>query len=349
MICFARRLKRAGIAVGLVAAGACSDAPVDSTGDGGKHSASARDAGSSNSDAGDFADNPTMPIGFRVSGSTGSAVREAQQVVWSDVFYSWTTDEELDELRANPVLLTRSEANDGAHTTLSAAVGALGDQGVALAEVLTGGAFEKGRYAWTNAWAMRQGWPGESYGNRLLRIVLKPEAWIVLLYQNQFSVTDMSGNSIELGAALGSPERIAAVYYVNSGEGDLDLCGPPQRDGCATGTYREYFINNEKMVKEWSFDTKEILDELHDSIDFVEIMRDQTEPGPSPTMASCDFTRDAFCTWYRQFAGNKPGDEYLFGLALTNEYYRRTTSNLDDLHDALKDSLFEPDPFVHEP
>jgi hypothetical protein len=140
------RLMRAGVAVGLVAAGACSDAPVHSSDGGAKHSADAgADVGAFDSgdrpapsaDGGTFA-NPTMPIGFAVVGSAGSVARESQQVVWSDVLYSWTTDEQIDELRTNPVLLTRSEANDSAHTTLSATIGALGDQGVALAEVLTG-------------------------------------------------------------------------------------------------------------------------------------------------------------------------------------------------------------------
>jgi hypothetical protein len=224
-------------------------------------------------------------------------------------------------------------------------IDALADQGNALATVLTGGAFAKGRYGWTNPWATLRGWPGENYGNRLLRIELKPEAWIAVLSENVFSVIDMKGSSVAMTAALGTPERIAAVYYLNEGENGEAACGTLQ-NGCATGTYREYFINNEKMVKEWSFGTQEILDALQASIDFLKLV--QGMDGVAPT-DPCDFTRAAYCNWLRVFAPDSGFSGYMDGLAITSEYYVPTADNIDALVKALEEAKFEPDPVVHEP
>jgi hypothetical protein len=263
------------------------------------------------------------------------------------VLYSWTTDKQIDELRSNPVLLTRSESSTGAHTNLSQVMNALADTGNPLALVLTGGAFIKGRYGWTNPWATLRGWPDESYGNRLLRIVLKPDAWFAVLDDTTLTVVDLNNAEVPMTTVLGTPERIGAVFFMHR-DANNGACGTFVR-GCANGTYREYFINNEAMVEEWSFETQDILDELNRSIAFVQAVRDQAEKkGLAPS--DCDFSLTAYCRW-----GNKSGlfvsvdNAYMTGLALTSVYYTPTIANLDALLAALQDSLFDPDPFVHKP
>lgn len=364
----ARKLMRGSVAVGLVAAGACSDGgggptSAANTGSGGQHaidtgSGGMRASGSAGmqatSPSGGVATPPPMipgsGMGFAGSGIIGVPLMPGAQAAsaGASVLYSWTTDKQIDELRAKPVLLTRSENSDGMQTRLSAVISALADQDNALATVLTGGAFTKGRYAWTNPWATLRGWPGESYGNRLLRIELQPEAWLVVLADNVFSVIDTKGNPIAIAAALGTPERIAAVYYVNAGASNIvSSCGSFQ-NGCPTGVYREYFVNNEKMIKEWSFGTQQILDELKRSTDFLKMMRDQGPSGGVPANA-CELSNTALCAW-NAFPLGGPLSDYMTGLAITSDYYVPTTANLDDLIKALQDAQFTPDdPVVHEP
>lgn len=74
-----------------------------------------------------------------------------------------------------------------------------------MAKVLVGPTFAKGRYAWSAAWATRMGWPGESYGNQLLRIELRPEAYIVAFVGKNFSAFDLSNKPAKLEDVLAAP------------------------------------------------------------------------------------------------------------------------------------------------
>ncbi|HXK17414.1 MAG TPA: hypothetical protein VNG33_06420, partial [Polyangiaceae bacterium] len=86
--------------------------------------------------------------------------------------FTWTTAEQIQEIRAGSVLMTRTE-RDGLGpgyamqvlTTLAGCTACIPSQAdaVALAALLSGPAFAKARYAWTEPWATRVGWPGETY------------------------------------------------------------------------------------------------------------------------------------------------------------------------------------------
>src|SRR4051812_47921688 len=160
-------------------------------------------------------------------------VFNAQAVLLSTVarreLYSWTTDEQAAALRRDRVLFTTVEQKGlgpgYAFAFLSQlAIGATDPQQQQLANVLNGDLFSKKRYAWSEPWATRLGWPGEDYGSNLLRIVLKPEAWLVIVTGGLLSVTDLDNRPVAISEALSHPERIGAVYYVRDASSGGPVC-----------------------------------------------------------------------------------------------------------------------------
>jgi hypothetical protein len=372
----ARKLMRGGMAAGLVALGACGESHAPgldtSMANAGSHAAMS-DGGSSDRDSRVVKDDVQGDAGKQPSnGSAGAAPDQPmsaqppdaggvtkpadasadavdQMTLARNVLYSWTSRTQIMELRDSPVLLTRSEKSDGTQTQLSTMLVAMAQGGDALAKVLTTAPFQKGRYAWSNAWATVRGWPGESYGDQLLRIVLKPEAWIAVVRYGALRVIDLDDQEVAMDQALAHPERIAAVYYLNPGS-DPASCGSFVA-GCGTGAFREYFVNNESMVLEWSFGTQAILDELSRSIDVVLALREEIAANPIDPVA-CDFNGQMYCTWEGSY-GLAPNssrlEAYRHSMALASEYYLPTLENLDALTTALKTAFFSPDPFEHKP
>jgi hypothetical protein len=346
----ARKLMRGGMAVGLVAFGACGESHsrvLDTAADSGSL-ASAIDAGATDRDTvAHTIPNPGAADAGNTEELSETAVTRGH--VARDVFYSWTTKAQIDELRANPVLLTRSENSDGKRPHSSTVIESLASAGDAIAQVLAGEKFQRGRYAWSSAWATLRGWPDESYGDQLLRIVLKPEAWIAVVERGTTRVVGRYGGEIALDEVLANPERIAAVYLMHEGSADPNACGTFQ--GCGTGAYREYFINNESMILEWSFATQATLGEIERGIDVIAAVRDKlasTRLGDD----ACIFSYAAYCAWQSPRLSDVETatfDAYLQGLALTSEFYVPTRVNMDALIAALQASVFTPDPFEHRP
>jgi hypothetical protein len=334
-------LKRVGLSACLLVCSACSDAPespartpmgsrkpmVDE--DGGD--AAERDAGT---------DRPRIQPAVFTPGDAVDSLSIARNVLWA-----WTTDEELTALRAHPLLLEPPDRDNAASAKMNSVIDALADTGNALALVLTGGAFQKGRVAWTNVWATLHVWPGEAHGDRLLRIVLKPDALIVVLDGTTFSVVDMQDQPVAIEAVLGTPERIAAIYYVNRGESKPDTCSQAQRT-CVSGAFREYFVDNEAMVQEWSFGTQAIRDELERSVELMQALRDGIGSGTDTD--ACEFSRAALCTWVGHRGFGTFGT-YVSGLVISSDAYALTPANMDTLQKGLSAARFDPDPFVHRP
>jgi hypothetical protein len=127
---------------------------------------------------------PSPPAGPVSSGgssrSSQSATREALFDPVNDndaprrVLYTWTTSEQVAELRRRPVLLTRASSPTLGVGYLFTLLGERAARGDALARRLLDPRLAKGRFAWANPWATCKGVTGEDYGAELLRVVLKP-------------------------------------------------------------------------------------------------------------------------------------------------------------------------------
>jgi hypothetical protein len=296
---------------------------------------------------------------FTDPGAAGCATPVADQPLASQavfnqapmqrVLYSWTTPEQVEELRRDRQLFVRSEqagAGRGFAFTAIAQIAAFSDQtSQQLARLLAGDLFAKIRYAWPNPWATRMGWPGEDYGNQLLRVVLKESAWTVLVQQNALTVRDMSGNVVPLSTAIAMPERIGAIFFVKDATfGGAGCTGGTFQSNAGGATYREFILGNEAMVEEWSLATPEILQRLSDDIAALNVFFAGLRQcsAPLPPLAS-----EAGCLWATKQSTTTPlVASYLRALSMASEYYVPESAQVARLIETLEGDLFEPDPLL---
>jgi hypothetical protein len=276
----------------------------------------------------------------------------SNQAPVAKVLYSWTTPEHVAELRRDRQLLIRSEqAGKGrgyAFDVIAELGRALPTTSVSeLAKRLSTDLFPKIRYAWPHPFATRMGWPGEDYGNQLLRIVLKDEAWTARVMERDIVVFDSAGVPVPLPMALATPQRIGAIFFVKDGGAGGVSCSGSFGPSPGGATYREFIVGSEAMIEEWSLGTEEILQELGSNIasvsEFLRRMRVCAPVFPA-------FNLTVACEWR---AGQSSLDEevssYLRALALPSDYYLPRATELATIVDTLEGDLFEPDPLIVVP
>jgi hypothetical protein len=262
------------------------------------------------------------------------------------VLYSWTTAEQVAELREGGVLLTRTErpglgAGYAFTSIANLAAATNGSTSALLSGLLT--AFAKARYAWPNAWATRVGWPGEDYGDQLLRIVLRPDAWIVIVYDGGgVAVVDMENQPVSMEDAAATPGRVGAVYFYKQDAQGRGTFGSLY----CTGGYREFIVGNEAMIEEWSLGTASIKNQIEADAELIEDLLRVVRPSP-PTYDAATFNTAVACSWDSPVSGDL--DRYERSLAIPSENYIPLPAGLANLASALRASLFEPDPFVVKP
>ncbi len=265
--------------------------------------------------------------------------------------FSWTTDEQVAELRRDQVLFTRAERPGmGPGYAFEFLKQLAQDQNyperAQLASVLGGELFEKARFAWSEPWATRMGWPGEDYGGNLLRIVLKPEAWVVLVKAGNLTVYDMQNQGVPVADVLANPTRVGALLY----EKDAEAGGPVCNQSFVAGSngYREFIVGNLAMVEEWSLGTQQIRDRLSENIARLStfLQRIRACPGPG-TGQSWNFS--VVCGWDFPQANVTEISAYESSLAIPSDNYRPVPERLAAMIETLRGDLFEPDPLVVKP
>lgn len=287
-----------------------------------------------------------LPQACAVEGDAPFADQVVTAIGEQRVFYSWTTDEQVAELRAGGELFSRSERPGMGRGLLFTELSALGQAGATLtnelALVLSGKLFEKARFAWTNPWATIMGFPGEDYGNQLLRIELKPDAWIAFFADGGLRVFDQENNEVPLQIASDSPERIGAIYYESRAEAGNCYSGTFSHGGVG---FREFALGNLDMVENWSLATPEIAERLQSDIGELEEFA---------KMLNCfgdvsDWSTRVTCDW-----GSGPGqpdalNNYEFALGLPSELYRPTSANIEAVIAALEASMPTGEPMIVVP
>lgn len=254
------------------------------------------------------------------------------------VLYTWTTEEQIAELRAGTPLLSRTE-REGLGPGAAYEYFASASETNAVAALLSQERFAPARHAWLHPWATRMGWPGESYGDQLIRIVLKPDAWLVKVVGGQFTVWDLSGTQLDEQQALDNPDRIGVVYFQKDyhlGGTDCGTFGARGKNG-----FREYILNNPAMIESWSHGTTEILERLQADLALVKEFARRIRACPethgwerwSGEIICGDFNRD-----FRTELG-----AYEQALALTSEYYLPQPANMVALIETLQGDLFVPE------
>ncbi len=227
--------------------------------------------------------------------------------------YTWTTTEQADALRASDQLLVREVSPVHGPAAVDIALSELAATGDPVAKLLYTTTYAKSRFAWHAPWATRLGWPGEHYGDELIRVTLKADAIILLLHRAHgvFVAHDLEDRPIALADVLAHPERIAALYFVNDGVG---------------AQFREFVLCNESMIESWEIGTDEIARELADEADLLEHLGQQIGDrtiGPTPDTPGGQFPP------YQ--------DDYTAALALISDpFYVMTRQRLAALAHVLR-------------
>ena len=248
------------------------------------------------------------------------------------VLYTWTTPDQIEALRQTPTLLTRTESPRYGQTTYAIR---LHEHAASaqhpISQLLAQPEFARHRYAWHQPWATLLGWYGESYGEQLIRVELKPEAWVGLFTPDAatpWRFVDLEGHPVPIAAVLQSPQRIGAVFHFKEKSA-------PENSFMATfglgrESYREFILCNEGMIARWEHGTPAISAELAQEVALLEALRPLLE-APAAAQPVGAWMERAVQRWSRDTAARSLLDTYTDTLAFPNNYYHPTPENLDAL------------------
>jgi hypothetical protein len=261
------------------------------------------------------------------------------------VFYSWTTDEQVAELRAGSELFSRSERPGQGRgllfDSLASFAEATESDEAKLAATLANDTFAKARFAWPNPWATVLGFPGETYGNQLLKIELSPQAWIAYFDGRSLRVFDEKNAPVPIETALAAPLRIGAIFHVSQAEAGGNYCGSFRSGGIG---FREFALGNIAMVARWSLATAEIGQRIQDDIAELRAFEEQL----ACIGDTSGWSSDVSCTWSGSFSP-QARVSYDLSLGLPSELYRPSWANLEALIAVLEASLPTGEPLVVTP
>jgi hypothetical protein len=167
-----------------------------------------------------------------------------------NVLYTWTTPDQVAELRAARLLLNRSMSPLHGPSGFDKEVAATGGP---MAELLRRRQLSMRRFAWPSAWATALGFQGESYGDQLIRVTLEDSAIIAAFTpgrEQKWKFRSVAGNDTPIEILRDQPERLAAIYFEATG-------------GTGSVAYREYVLCNESMIATWEYATPAVLQELN--------------------------------------------------------------------------------------
>jgi hypothetical protein len=260
------------------------------------------------------------------------------------VFYSWTTDEQIAELRGGGPLFSRSERTDRGRgnaleslAQLGLSSGELGQLASRMSQEL----FTEARYAWTNPWATRMGWPGEQYGNRLIRVELLANAWIAHFDGTDLWITDETGTYVSTTEALANLTRIGAIYFNRGPSAGGPQCTTLGASGGGSG-YREVILGNLAMVKRWGVGTTAIAARLAQDINTFE--RFQTALTKCEALPlDPEWNLNVCCAW--SMGPAVLPDDYVQALAIPSDYYQPTLENISTIVTTLRSDGLVIDPY----
>jgi hypothetical protein len=259
--------------------------------------------------------------------------------------FAWLTDEQASALRTDQILFRPNTRTEPIAGTLQSLV-SNADATAPVATILSA-SLGSALVAWPEAWALRIGPEGEDPGKNLLRIALKPEAWVAIVRDATIEVVDMQNQHVELADAAASPERLGAILHQRDG-----YEGGPACNGTSGGTsvgFREFLVSNLGMVQEWSLGTEQIRAHLQGNIDDLSKLLARTRVCPDQT-DQLSWNQQVVCNWQNGVFGEvNELSAYQQSLAIPTSDYFDAPPQLAALIDKLQGDLFEPDPLVVTP
>jgi hypothetical protein len=264
--------------------------------------------------------------------------------------YTWTTREQIDELLRDRVLLTRSVSPVHGPAFYDQVVSQRAGAGDALAQKLRTPGFARARFAWPVPWATILGWPGETYGDELIEVELKPTAWIAKLVTGKpgWEVVDLDDRPVPLDEALLHAERIGAVYFVHDTPAKgyaRTSAGPAERAG-----FREYVLCNESMIASWQVGAPRLAQVIEGSAELVEALRRELPAEPAPQRPVDDWNAAVVASvWPATEVNGSLERAYEATLSFPNENYVLTVERLDALARKLRAVVVRGPSVAHRP
>ncbi|MGZ4034763.1 MAG: hypothetical protein ACXVP4_07870, partial [Bacteroidia bacterium] len=197
--------------------------------------------------------------------------------------YTWTTPEQINELRTGKKLLLKSKSNTGDLSLYDKALRDSTFKRIPVIQLLKQPQFSKKRYAWINCWSTCMGTEEEKYGGQLIRIVLNADAIIgkldVLNLPDPIQFFNLKGEKLSAAFAIENQDKIAVIYHENmlsvkrtqeqeKRSGSRYVYNGKYKKEKVNIKYSEFVIVNEKMVT-WSYGTEEIKNEIASEINYL--------------------------------------------------------------------------------
>jgi hypothetical protein len=248
------------------------------------------------------------------------------------VLYTWTTSQQIDELRKGSQLLSRDHATNGALAPF--------DQELLdrvehdeLAALLRRPGLSKRRFAWTSPWGTALGLTGKDYGDQLIRITLKPEAVVARFEpgaKQAWRFEHLDGKPATVTEVLDHPDRLGAVLHVR-----IDPSGI---------TYREYVLCNESMIDDWQWGTTDIRSELDAESDLIDGL---IQSMGATTTSAFKTPSEMSAAWSGPRAGLTLEQRYATTLSFAVDRYTPTPEHLRAIQQKLKKG-FVPGQLLHQ-
>jgi len=237
---------------------------------------------------------------------------------YRSTLYTWTTPAAIAAVRLTHTMLIATTTSGGFVSPFNRAIAVLAvtaRPGADIARVLRDDPrLSRRRYAWPSPFATVLGVGPRAYGNALIRIELRGDAWIgrfAPAERDPFTFVDAAGQRIANADVVANPERIAAIFHVRAE---------------AAVPYREYVVCNPAMIDSWSIATPEIRAELDAERSLVsELGAIDLPDAETPAVAAWSTKATALTTLARWQAT----------LAFDNERYRPLPAALAHLAKTL--------------
>lgn len=251
----------------------------------------------------------------------------------SNVVWSWTDRSQMSELELGRPLFSREVSPTLGVGLLFTLLSTFG-RGLA-ADVAA--RLEKGRFGWFNPWATARGFDGEVYGDELLRIVLAPEAILMVVQTSSLredgrvAFCDVVGGAVPVEVASAARERIAGIYFVHDAPSARGCRGTV--DGGGASPYREVYVGSDASVASWSARSDLVARDLaRFDADLLQLSRRKYSDGGDV----CAWSRSVVSTSWTT-APTTPLARYLSSLAFPTADYVPTRENLDAIRASLAD------------
>jgi hypothetical protein len=199
------------------------------------------------------------------------------------VLYTWTTAEQLAELRRDPTLLRRSRSARGKALFDEALERDTNPISKALVKALAQAKLTRRRFAWPSPWATVVGPEDERYGDRLVRVELRPEAILARFSPGsspRWRFVDKNGQLVPTSTVITAPERLGAILHESPAT-------------ATTRAFREFVLVSEAMIASWSLETAAIDAEIAASIDALE----RHDPGPEAALPAGEWAARVPDAW----------------------------------------------------